>query len=423
MITGIVQLPNRLSLGTVLFGGELVDRNVSGIHTQVLSGRSIRVVPLFFYKFFSQWGKSFYEHIFATDEPFDTLTMTRFVDSTSGQYSKSNMGSVLVPISMKRISEQGIQNFLFAKSIDFLIRNYQIGTPLSSIPFSGVDHFDNEKCIEVATEGNYSRGVQTYGAYRKFLFQDVIYSTYGKVRLPNDVEFALEHMTTEEPALIVGCMSELMSNYSTPDAVWAYIDDLYKYETGDPIDPKDFFAEHNYHESIIDPLTLQCLRTPTYLLLSNLKPYISQQHVMRTSAIIGTNPQNDEFTSNIIPFQFGNKMNSYTKYGMIESLMWIADDWFTIRMNWDNYIPEFFSRQYVSSHAPLEILHSDCRQLFLNKSIDGEYAYDDIIISKNWFDEIFISCKNKKGITTYYINLAWFHLMSPSLINDSLFIR
>ncbi len=423
MITGVLQIPNRIPVGSVLFGGTPIEKRFNDTVVKVLSGRSIRVVPLFFYKFFSQWGKSFYEHIFATDEPFDTVTLTRFVDSSTGDYSKSRIGSVLVPISMKRISNTGVQNFLFAKSINFLICNYQIGLPLAEIPFDGVSNFDSSKCIEIPVEGLFSKGVASYGAYRKFLFEDVIYSTYGSKGLPPDVEFALDHMTTEEPAMIASCMDELLYQYTSSDAVWNYIDELYKYETGEPLDPKEFFSDHNYHESVIDPLTLQCLRTPTYLLLSNIRTYISSQQMMYACGNLGANPQNDEFTSNIVPFSFESKIDHYSKLQLIEELVRIPSDWCTVQMDWDKYIQSTMSRYNSGCSESFESLHNTCRQLFLNKWVNHDYAYDNIVLSKNWYDEIFISCKNKMGITTYYINLAWYHLTSPSLINQSLFIK
>lgn len=419
MINAIIQIPNRLKIGTVLFGGCVGEKRHAGHTVQQLSGRSIRVVPLIFYKFFSQWGNSYYEHIFATDEPFDPISMSRFRDALTGEYSKSRIGALLVPISMKRIGGNSVETFLFAKSINFLISNYQIGEALSNIPFDGIQSFDMNKGIEVPDQnGLFSGGVVSYGDYRKHLFQDVLYSAYGTNKLPRDVEFALSHMTSERPATIDSCMEELNYNYSTPDAVWAYIDELYKYETGEPLDPKEFFAEHNYRESIIDPLTLKCLRSPTYILLANLKPYMSPL-AMRRYGMIGLEPQQDEFTSNIIPFNFGGNVFSYSKNEFMESLMSIPDDGFTIRMTWDSYIPEYYSMFGYNSSLTAESLHNSSRQLFLNKWIDKEYAYDDIVISKNWYDEIFISCKNKMGITTYYINLALYHLMSPSLINKS----
>lgn len=425
MINAIIQIPNRLPYGTILSGGEVSEKTIGGRPVKLLSGRSVRVVPLIFYKFFSQWGQSFYEHIFATDEPFDPITLSRFVDASTGNYSKSNMGAMLVPISMKMINQHNVETFLFAKSINYLISCYQIGTPLASIvPFDLNRTYDPTKALEVpdAASGLISGGVMSYGEYRKYIFEDVLYSTYGTNRLPPDIEFALDHMTSERPATINECMEEINYNYTSVDAIWNYIDQLYTYETGEPLDPAEFFSEHNYHESIIDPLTLKCLRTPTYLLLSCLKPYMTFTE-MRKYGTYGMYPQNDAFTQNVISFNFGGNFGVYTKNGLIESIMSIPCDWFTIRMTWDDYIPEYYSIFGYNVSLPIERLHDTARQIFLNKWVDKEYAYDDIVISKNWYDEIFISCKNKMGITTYYINLAWYHLISPSLINMSSAIR
>ena len=198
---------------------------------------------------------------------------------------------------------------------------------------------------------------------------------------------------------------------------------MYQYENGEPIDPKEFFSEHNYHDSLIDPLTLKCLRSPTYILSSNLKPYISNQLDMRRYGTLGMHPQNDAFTSNIVPFSFEGPMDTYSKYELVENIMSLPEDWFSMRITWDNYIFDQFSMFGNNIFTSAEIIHNSARQLFLNKWVHGEYAYDDIVISKNWYDEVFISCKNKMGVTTYYINLAWFHLLSPSLINHTLFTK
>ena len=424
MISAIVRLPNRLQFGSILSGGNVIEKKKFNNTLNLLSGRSIRIVPLIFYKFFSQWGHSRYEHIFATDEPFDPVSMSRFVDSSTGNFSHSKIGSVLVPISMKKISNKSIETFLFAKSINFLLTSYQVDMPLSAIPFSGPQHFNFDKSLEVPCNGLLSGGVSSYGDYRKFLFEDVLYSTYGSTSLPPDIEFALSQMTIEQPASIDSCMEELSYNYVDKNSVWDYIDELYRYESGEPADPKEFFTEYNYSEKgiNIDPLTLKCLRSPTYILSNSLKPYLADNITMRNNALLGLCHQDTEFTRNIIPLNF-TSLGSYFKYEMLEYIMSIPDDGFSIQMDWDTYVFDNYSIFNQVSSMPIELLHGVCRQIFLNKYVNSQYVYDDILISKNMFDEIFISCKNKTQLVTFYISLPLFHLISPSLINKSTFIK
>ena len=424
MINAIIQIPNRYQLGSILSGGKVAEKFISNQPVKLLSGRFIRIVPLTFYKFFSQWGQSFYEHIFATDEPFDPIALSQFMDSTTGLCSTNKIGSVLVPISMKKIGPNSVESFLFSKSINFLINYYQIGKPIAEIQFTDIN-IDPHRSIEVpdSLTGIHSGGVISYGDYRKIIFEDVLYSTYGTNKLPPDIEFALSHMTSERPATIENCLEELTYNYSSIDAVWSYIDELYQYETGEPIDPKEFFSEYNYRESVIDPLTLKCLRSPSYILLSSLRPYMNAQS-MRRYGTIGFYPQVDEFTSNIVPLNFSDFHGSQLRYDMVESLMSIPEDGFTMHINWDSYVPDFYSMfGHNILYPAVESLHESVRQLFLNKWVNTDQVFNNVVVSKNWYDEVFISCKNDHEMITYYINLAWFHLISPSLINMSSVIR
>lgn len=432
MINAIIQIPQRLPIGTVISGGELMDMYDSNrIRTKVLSGRSIRVVPLIFYKFFSQWGPSRYEHIFATDEPFDTIGMSQFVAGDTGQYSKNPVGSILFPISMKRIGPNSTETFLFAKSINHLLSNYQIGLPLSDIPFTGLESIDLNKTIEVPYRGTnlISKGVVSYGGCKKHIFEDVLYSSYGSTNIKPEIDLAMEAMTLERPATIASCLCEIISNYPSKEAVWSYIDELYKYETGEHIDPTEFFEEHSYTVDLkhpftmLDPITAKCIFSPTFILTNNLKHYLADHFTTRCYGSMGYHPENDSFTNNIVPFDIGGDHGTYTKLDMIESLMSIPDDGFSIHMTWDQYVPDYYSYFGNPSNIPTEKIHEACKQVFLNKWVGGDFAYDDIVVSKNWYDEVFISCKNKMGLTTYYINLAWFHLMSPSLINKCLFLN
>jgi hypothetical protein len=81
-----------------------------------------------------------------------------------------------------------------------------------------------------------------------------------------------------------------------------------------------------------------------------------------------------------------------------------------------------YNQQVISSVAKTyEELYWCVRQEFLNKHVCPD-AFDDVVISKNWTDEILISClKNHSQPVNFYINLPWFHLSSPSLVNHDFF--
>ena len=432
MIDAIIQIPQRLHTGTIVSCGRFVDAyGTNGEELRVLSGRSARIVPLIFYKICSNWGSIRYEHIFATDEAFDTLSMSQFKRGEDGTYSKNPIGPILYPISMKRILNWHTETFLFAKSIDFLLNNYQLGKSLSLVPFSGTSCIDLQKSIEVPTGAGInalSRGVSSYGAYRKFIFEDLLYSRYGSTKLNPELELAQESMTIERPARIFSCMEDILQTCNRTEEVWNRIDEMYTYETGRPIDVQEFFEEHSYTfdknniPSSLDPITLMCIMSPTFITGNNIKPYLSTNAVTRSYSTVGLTPEDDTFTRLIVPFQF-NGLDTYSRYELMECIMSIPDDWCSIRMTWDSCVPEYQSMFGYSYSASTEYLYEVCKHIFLNHWVDNGLSYDNIVLSKNWYDEIFISCVNKYKTITYYISLPWFHLTSPSLINKQLFFK
>ena len=70
MINAIIPIPARYPVGYMLGGGFRVDGKRLGV-----SGRTIKVLPLYFYKFFSTYGNASYQHIFASDTAIDPLTL------------------------------------------------------------------------------------------------------------------------------------------------------------------------------------------------------------------------------------------------------------------------------------------------------------------------------------------------------------
>ena len=95
MIEAIVPIPNRIPYGTILQGERLHQHRASG--RQLISGRSIRVVPLTFYKVFSVWSGVRYEHTFVTDEPMSPTNL-RTYQRWDGKVVSDNGGNILKKI-------------------------------------------------------------------------------------------------------------------------------------------------------------------------------------------------------------------------------------------------------------------------------------------------------------------------------------
>ena len=424
MIHAIVQIPNRLKTGTILYGGNLESITLeNGTRINAISGRSIRIVPLIFYKFFSSWGEDQYEHIFVTDEPISTRTMSRYVDDRTGESSNSPMGAVLYPISVKRIRRYSVETYLFARSIDFLLSNYQIGTPLTTIPFCGYPSIDSNRSIEVPSHNLYSQGVLSYGSYKTHILQNLI-KKYNMTQEEIDrISFAYEVLTTEMPSTIQESISEILYYSPYIENVWSVLSEVYLYENGEYPDLLEYLSQYSYTKDGIDPITVECLRSPTYILTKNLLPYLDRSTQVYAYANMAT-MTDDPIMNTIVPLQL-NK-DSYGMNSLIETLLLIPDDSYTIEVTWDRVIPHYqsvFGHSFQSSmdHSIQYI----ARQQFLNKqgSSSINALCDSVVISKNWYDELVFSCKYGKQVTNYYFNLAWFHLMSPSLVNRCLFYQ
>lgn len=463
MIDCVCQIPNRLPINTTLHGASPLSdpiRDRIPMPPQV-SGRSVRIVPLTFYKVFSHWGSGRYEHIFATDEPFEVLNLLSYWSSTSikQQPTCDHIGSVLIPISVRRVGRMDgktldrtkhdpnslipanafvvptASTFLFSKNIDFLIRNYRDNRPLAQVNnLERYTHQDTLHGIEFPMSYTYagdimlSGGVRSYGDYQKFIFEDMLYTRFGSIGLNPYEELVLSSMTPELPERINSCLEEINLNYSSRDQLYDYIDDMAMYESGKHLEITDIFGDYIYDEYPPDPITTECLRSPSYILLHTLRSYIGDYMRMHSYSKIARNVQDDSFTRQITPASFNDSTMLTTKYDLIESLSKIPSSDFTIETTWDNvtgYQHSYFELGRVENDGNgyyLPMIHSIVRQLFLNRWADHN-AYEKVIIFKNWLDEIFICCHKNGGYVTYYINLAWFHLISPSLVNAHQFFK
>ena len=432
MIDCICPIPNRLPLGTVLHGSTVIGQNNTTRLT--VSGRSIRIVPLTFYKVFSHWGKYRYEHVFATDEPFDIIHLLSYWDATCNDHFTDKMGSLLIPISVSKYGDSFARTFLFSKSINYLFHIYKTTVPLSLCPslttLLSDRYFVSDVSLEVPTFGQnliVSGGVNSYGDFQKFMFSDVLYSRMGSLGLTPYQMMLLTTMTPELPERINTCLDEIASNYCSKEQIYNFIDDMTAYERGTHLEHGELFEDYIYDEFPPDPITTECLRSPTYILLNTLRPHLGDKLTMLSYAKLGYSVQHDAFTQAIQTISFSDSVQVVNRYDLIESIINIPITDYRIDMTWDSCdiveYPYFNTKQTIlPGKYYLEHIHQLCRQLFLNKWASNVW-YDKVTISKNWLDELFICCQVDNKILTYYVNLAWFHLISPSLVNSTMFFN
>ena len=419
MIDCIMQIPNRVTDGTLLScAHSLSSYDQASTKHLYISGRSIRVVPLTFYKVFSRWGSNRYEHTFVTDEPFDTIYLSSYQNGVTKEIERGHVSSVLYPISVKKITPYHVTTHLFSKSIDVLLQHYRIGQPLAGIqpliapPVNGVRL--SPECPD---------GVSSFSEYQKFIFDDVFISVKGNYELSPQQQLVISSLTPERPQFVNSCVDEIVYNGLNGSALFQYIDDMFVYESGEHLNPAEWLCEYIYDEWPLDPITLLCVLSPPHIILSNLLPHMGDLLTRISYNRLGFTHQPDPLLDGAIPIRFNN-LDGLKLYDLVEGLLSIPDTDFQIEMTWDNYIPHFTSMFGYQTKLANENIHQTCRLLFLDKWHGGGVGAMKIVLSKNWLDEVAIWCELEDGKTlVMYLNLAWFHLTSPSLINRSLFFK
>ena len=420
MIDCIMQLPLRMPIGTLLSCTHSLSSWNVPIEQQssIISGRSIRVVPLTFYKVFSRWGQNRYEHTFITDEPFDSVYLTSYRSGVTKQIEHNNMSSVLYPISVKKITPYHVSTHLFTKSIDVLLRYYRNGEPLATI----------QPLLEPSQNGmrlspECWEGVSSFAEYQKFIFNDVFVSAGKQYELSPQQQTVVSSLTPEKPEYINSCVDEIIYNGLNGDALFQYIDDMHLYQSGDHINPYEWLSEYIYDEWPLDPITLLCVLSPPHIILSNLFPYLGDLLSRISYNRMGFSYQNDPLFDNAVPIRFDN-LDGLKLYELVEQLLSIPDTDFQIEMTWDTYVPHFTSIFGYGTKLANENIHNCCRLLFLDKWHKGNVGAVKAVLSKNWLDEVVVWCEHENGTQqVFYLSLAWFHLTSPSLINKSLFFK
>ena len=399
MIEAIIPIPNRHHDGDLIGIG--FDNNVACV-----SGRAIQALPLCFYKFYSRYGNSLLQHIFASDSIITPTTLNRSRNIFTGV--DEGTGGTLVPISVKRVECGHATTFLFPRCIDFLLRSYKRGVPLRE--------------ADVLTLGNYSElapkctGVVGVSEFNfKHLGNFMMMNNW--CGLSNRNRLIMSTMTPELPETISTYADEIISLRLFEGELAQYISDLGVYESGNAFSIKEYLESKKY-EYAIDPLTAQCIATPSYIFGKQLQFYLGDEIMLRNYHSISTYHEPDnkvplgEIFMDVNPrFQTDDP---YTwSNAFMEELINIADDGFNILIDSSGAVRdtlEIVPGSWGATSYPLaKCVYSVFKQ------------FRSILIHKTWTEEVCIKFVDYSGFTnTYYINLAWYHLISPSLINTNL---
>ena len=396
MINAIIPIPARYPVGYMLGGGFRVDGKRLGV-----SGRTIKVLPLYFYKFFSTYGNASYQHIFASDTAIDPVTLGK----AKNQFNSQNdyYGGLFVPISVKRLDEFGCATFLFCRCINFLIQCYRQGVPLDEVDALNCGHYSelSPGCDGVA-------GISEFNFY----YMQNFMNNNSWVGFNNADRLIMSAMTPELPATISDYVYEIEITHLYGDALVQYISDLSDYESGKAFDLRDFLENRKFNYPI-DPITRLCICTPSYLYGHQLRSFLGNEMNLSGFSRIGYNPMDNDFTRSAINLKF-ELADPYTwSDEIMESLVNMADEDFRFVLTNSGPVMEGFS--IIGSRAP-SIIDSLYRAIRNNLQ-----KYSKIEVVKNWSDEVFMTVWDSNGsFHTYYINLAWYHLMSPSLVNMNL---
>ena len=396
MIHAIIPIPLRYPMGYTL-GVGFRDHGIGlGI-----SGRTVKVLPLYFYKFFSTHGSESYQHIFASDTIIDPITLNKAKNGFNLQ--PDYYGGVFVPISVKRFDVYGNTTFLFARSINFLLKNYRRNIPLDE--------------VDVLTNGNYSElSPECCGVAGISEFNFTYLSNFMKNNkwfgMTEANRLLMSSMTPELPERISNYVLEIESCQLYGEALANYISDLCTYEQGTAFSMKEFL-EGNRYSFPLDPITKLCACTPSYLYGAQLRPFLGNALNLSGYSRIGYNPIDNNLIQSPLNLKF-ETADPYTwSEEIMEDLINMSDEDFRLTITPECPIMESFS--VIGNPAPSIVEHLYQAVLYNLRK------YSKIEIVKNWAEEVFMTCWGYDGSCyTYYLNLAWYHLITPSLVNINL---
>ena len=435
MILAILPVPFRVHQpGSRLLGAKRESYWGQGLNAyEVRYGRDITVPPLAFYKMYSIWNHYLIEHTFVSDQTLTPSMLTIHRDIYTG--GVMNTPPVLVPISVTYGKPGTVtETYLFTKNIDYLLTNYRVGYPLSS----------SESVIlpgaHPIIEPGPDRIVLTpyYGVCGAIEYIDILLQSVLQLKMDQDynrwsppvLEYGLRHqLTSERPEVISNTMMDIIHYESYPDALFDFIDNTVGLSMHE--DPRTILTEFLYRGPY-DPVTTVCLDTPSYFTLDRLFPHIDYDNIegyyrMACSEIKAT----ESYDCLCLMEHINGIFQELELEALLEFFYGSSYTDLTIEINGGSMEPprvipydRFGLYQYKSDHGVIhdtttyQVLTDHLRRLFMDRR--WTTPYDQIVVSKTWLGELFITGISHRDVTyctKYYLNLNLYHLISPSLIN------
>lgn len=435
MIQAILPVPFRVHLpGSKLMGAKRESYWKQGLDRyEIEYGRDLIVPPLAFYKMYSIWDQYLIEHTFISDHTLTPDMLTIHRDIYTGGVVPTP--PVLVPISVTYGSPGKItETYLFTKSIDYLLTNYRVGYPLSlseSVILPG---------SHPITEPGADRMVLTpyHGVCGVVEYIDTLLQTALSLQLDQDytrwtppaLEYGLRHrLTPERPEVITNTMMDIVQYEQYPDALFDFIDNTVGISMSD--DPRTILTEFLYRGPY-DPVTTVCLDTPSCFSLDRLFPYIDHSRIKGYYQIACSEALASESYDCLCLLEHINGIFQELELeSLLEFFYGSSYTDLTIELNGPTELPKivmydrFGLYQYKDERGVRhdEITYNSLADHLKHLFMDHRWAspYNQIVMSKTWLGELFITGIRQTGnnsyCTKYYLNLNLYHLVSPSLIN------
>lgn len=397
MITSITPIPNRYPKNLLLISG----RNSPNYRVVATTAR------LFFYKVTSIHGQCGYEHVFASDCHLDPIGLRESKMWSDGPTDHSH-GGTLVPISLTRTDRSGRQTFLFPHCISFLFNSFIPGVPLDE-----ADILSNRpRYYRLSPNCDGVVGISEFNFAR--LNHPMRNQGWLGMSI-NDRQF-MSLLTPELPEKISSYVEEILYLRLMGDNLAKYITDVAQYENQQMYTLKDYLEQFRYSYPL-DPITLECLSTPSYLYGYQLRSYLSDPLTLQNNETLGYHPCEYHYQS-LMRYQYGVDSEYPVKllleeYGLIEAIINAPSPTYWVDINEASYVVNAPTFGVALAPSVYEPLVKEIRRLF---------KCPRVCISRAFNEEVFIYpfMDNAHCDTVYYINLAWYHLISPSLINSTL---
>ena len=412
MIVGIHALPTGYPPGTTL--STLFPMTPDN---SFMGGRVITTAPLLFYKIVSVYNDAVYEHVFASDTEIDPVRLESSRYIANGTRDTSYLG-VFVPIAFKRMTSSLTRTYLFSRCIDWLLWTYQTGVPIDeSLSNPSPSLVQRPEHVHSASEFN------------RRVFRETLQEQAGGTF--TDYESLLIcSITPEDPSSITNYVADIVGVGVTGKPLYDYMQEFISYESNTEIPAKEFVQRHTYPYTL-DPITQLCVSTPSYVygheLLGLLATPFTMEHsgygpvggIQNVPSFLTSAPY---ITANGAPYFVSDGETYYTLEDVIEAVMGIPDSTYRVCVDRDTFLVESEGAPVVPQMNVFEGLVHVLRNLYVHPR---STEYTKVVLMKTLGDEMVVELtRNGEAVPIVrYVNLTWYHLMSPCLINDHIVNR